>query len=98
MAPALLMAVTLVVVYTKGLRGLGAIAIDGIVGLNIFFFAFISGASTTPTRSLDLFCYLESQQTHGSIGPPHLLAHLQLQSYLEKKSIGELFVFVIVTC
>ncbi len=52
MASALLMAVILVVVYTKGLRGLGGIAIGGIVGLDIFFLAFISGASMNPARSL----------------------------------------------
>ncbi len=37
LASALLMAVILVVVHTKGLRGFGAIAIGGIVGLGIFF-------------------------------------------------------------
>ena len=41
-ASALLMSVTYVVVYTKGLRGFGGIAIGGIVGLDIFFLAFIS--------------------------------------------------------
>jgi aquaporin Z len=34
------------------LRGLGGIAIGGIVGLDIFFLAFISGASMNPARSL----------------------------------------------
>lgn len=52
LATALLMAVILVVVYTKGLRGFSGIAIGGIVGLDIFFFAFISGASMNPARSL----------------------------------------------
>lgn len=52
LASALLMAVILFVVYTKGLRGLSGIAIGGIVGLDIFFFAFISGASMNPARSL----------------------------------------------
>ena len=52
MASALLMAVILVVVYTKGLRGLSGIAIGGIVGLDIFFLSFISGASMNPARSL----------------------------------------------
>jgi aquaporin Z len=51
-ASALLMAVILVVVYTKGLRGLSGIVIGGIVGLDIFFLAFISGASMNPARSL----------------------------------------------
>jgi aquaporin Z len=52
LASALLMAVIFLVVYTKGLRGLGGIAIGGIVGLDIFFLAFISGASMNPARSL----------------------------------------------
>ncbi|MDN5845783.1 MAG: aquaporin [Candidatus Nitrosocosmicus sp.] len=51
-ASALLMAVILTVVYTKGLKGFGGIAIGGIVGLDILFFAFISGASMNPARSL----------------------------------------------
>jgi aquaporin Z len=51
LASALLMAVIVVVVYTKGLRGFGAIVIGGIVGLDIFFLAFISGASMNPARS-----------------------------------------------
>ena len=49
---ALLMAVILVVVHTKGLRGFSGIAIGGIIGLDIFFFSFISGASMNPARSL----------------------------------------------
>ena len=52
LASALLMAVILIVVYTKGLRGFGGIAIGGMVGLDIFFLAFISGASMNPARSL----------------------------------------------
>jgi aquaporin Z len=52
LASALLMAVILIVVYTKGLRGLSGIAIGGIVGLDIFFLSFISGASMNPARSL----------------------------------------------
>ena len=52
LATALLMAVIYLVVYTKGLRRLGGLAIGGIVGLDIFFFAFISGASMNPARSL----------------------------------------------
>ena len=49
---ALLMAVILVVVHTKGLRGFGGIAIGGMIGLDIFFLSFISGASMNPARSL----------------------------------------------
>jgi glycerol uptake facilitator-like aquaporin len=52
LATALLMAVIFTVVYTRGLRGFGGIAIGGIVGLDIFFLAFISGASMNPARSL----------------------------------------------
>jgi aquaporin Z len=51
-ASALLMAVILTVVYTKGLKGFGGIVIGGMVGLDIFFLAFISGASMNPARSL----------------------------------------------
>jgi glycerol uptake facilitator-like aquaporin len=52
LASALLMAVIFVVVYTRGLRGFSGIAIGGIIGLDIFFLAFISGASMNPARSL----------------------------------------------
>jgi aquaporin Z len=52
LASALLMAVILAVIYTKGLKGFSGIAIGGIVGLDIFFFSFISGASMNPARSL----------------------------------------------
>ncbi len=52
LASALLMTVILIVVYTKGLKGLSGIAIGGIVGLDIFFLSFISGASMNPARSL----------------------------------------------
>ena len=52
LASALLMAVILVVVYTKGLKGLSGIVIGGIVGIDIFFLSFISGASMNPARSL----------------------------------------------
>ncbi|MGA9844476.1 MAG: aquaporin [Nitrososphaeraceae archaeon] len=51
-ASALLMSVIYVVVYTKGLKRFGGVAIGGIVGLDIFFLAFISGASMNPARSL----------------------------------------------
>jgi len=52
LASALLMVVILTVVYTKGLKGFSGIAIGGIVGLDILFLAFISGASMNPARSL----------------------------------------------
>ncbi len=47
-----LMAVIFAAVYTKGLGGWSGIAIGGMVGLDIFFFSFISGASMNPARSL----------------------------------------------
>jgi aquaporin Z len=52
LATAFLMAVIYLVVYTKGLQRLGGLAIGGMVGLDIFFLAFISGASMNPARSL----------------------------------------------
>jgi aquaporin Z len=51
-ASAMLMSVIYVVVYTKGLKRFGGIAIGGIVGLDIFFLALISGASMNPARAL----------------------------------------------
>jgi glycerol uptake facilitator-like aquaporin len=52
LAFALLTAVIVTVVYTKGLRGYGGLVIGGIVRLDILFLAFISGASMNPARSL----------------------------------------------
>jgi aquaporin Z len=52
LASALLMAVIVTVVYTKGLKGYGGLVIGGIVGLDILILAFISGASMNPARSL----------------------------------------------
>jgi aquaporin Z len=51
-ASALLMLVILIVVYTKGLKRFSGIAIGGIVGIDIFLFGLISGASMNPARSL----------------------------------------------
>ena len=51
-ASGLLMVVILTVVYTKGLRGFSGIVIGGIVGLDILFLSYISGASMNPARSL----------------------------------------------
>ncbi len=52
LATALLMGIILIVVHTKGLKGLGCIAIGAIIGVDIFFLSFISGASMNPVRSL----------------------------------------------
>jgi aquaporin Z len=38
------MAVILTVVYSKGFRGFSGIVIGGILGLDVFFLGFISGA------------------------------------------------------
>lgn len=74
LASALLMTVILVVVYTKGLRGFGAIVIGGIVGLDILFLAFISGASMNPSRSLAPALLSGGRlKVCGCIGPPRLL-------------------------
>ena len=51
-ASALLMLVILIVVYTNGLKKFSGIAIGAIVGLDIFLFGLISGASMNPARSL----------------------------------------------
>ena len=66
----IIMIVILIVVYTQGLKGFSSIVIGGIVGLDIFLFAFISGASMNPARSLapalisgyigDLWLYLSA--------------------------------------
>lgn len=52
LATALLMAMILVAVHTKGLKGFGGAAIGAMVGMDIFFLSFISGASMNPARSL----------------------------------------------
>ena len=52
LASALLMLVILIVVYTKGLKKFSGIAIGAIVGIDIFVFGLISGASMNPARSL----------------------------------------------
>ena len=52
LASALVILVILIVVYTKGLKRFVGIAIGAIVGLDIFLFGLISGASMNPARSL----------------------------------------------
>jgi aquaporin Z len=52
LASALLMVVVLIVIYTKGLKKFGGIAIGAIVGLDSFLFGLISGASMNPARSV----------------------------------------------
>jgi aquaporin Z len=52
LASALLMLIVLIVVYTKGLKKFGGIAIGAIVGLDTVLFGLISGASMNPARSL----------------------------------------------
>ena len=74
---AFLMGVILIVVHTRGLRGFGFIAIGSMVGLDIFFLSFISGASMNPARSIapailsgyvnDLWLYLTATFVGSSI-------------------------------
>ena len=52
LASALLMLVILIVVYTNGAKRFGGIAIGAIVGIDIFLFGLISGASMNPARSV----------------------------------------------
>ncbi len=52
LATGLLMAVIYAAVFTKGLKGFGPYAIGSMVGLDILFLSFISGASMNPARSL----------------------------------------------
>ncbi|MGZ5511580.1 MAG: aquaporin [Nitrososphaeraceae archaeon] len=51
-ASALLMLIILIVIYTKGAKRFGGIVIGAMVGLDIFLFGLISGASMNPARSL----------------------------------------------
>ena len=46
------MSIILIVIYTKGLKRFIEIAIGATVGLDIFLFGLISGASMNPARSL----------------------------------------------
>ena len=52
LATVFLMGMILLVMHTNGLRGFGWIAIGSVIGLDIFFLSFISGASMNPARSL----------------------------------------------
>lgn len=52
LATALLMAMILATVHTRGLKGIGWAAIGAMIGIDIFFLSFISGASMNPARSL----------------------------------------------
>ena len=73
LATAMLMAVIYLVVYTRGLWRLGGLAIGATVGLDIFFLAFISGASMNPARSLAPALLSGILAICGSIGLRHLL-------------------------
>lgn len=77
------MIVILLVVYTKGLKGFSGIAIGGIIGLDIFFFGFISGASMNPARSLAPALLSGLVGDYGYIVLQHLLELLLPQSPLD---------------
>jgi len=68
LASAFLMVAICIVVYARGLRGFGGMMIGSIVGLDIFFLSFISGASMNPVRSLASAYYLELQMIYGFSG------------------------------
>ena len=76
LASALLMGVIFVVVHTNGLRGVGGIAIGGIIGLDILFLSFISGASMNPVRRWLQPFSLVQWLICGSIGPLLSWGHL----------------------
>ncbi len=77
-ASAFLMSVILIAVYMKGLKGFGGIAIGGIVGLDIFFFSSISGASMNPARSLAPALLSGSMEEFMALLVVQLLLELQL--------------------
>ena len=52
LATMFLMGMVMIVVHTNGLRGFGWITIGSVIGLDVFFLSFISGASMNPIRSL----------------------------------------------
>ena len=52
LATIFVMGVTLIVVHERGHHGYGGIAVGTVIGLDIFFFGYISGASMNPIRSV----------------------------------------------
>lgn len=52
LATSILISMILLVVYTKGLKGFGSVAIGSMVFFDIFFLSSVSGASMNPIRSL----------------------------------------------
>ena len=83
-ASAMLMTLIFVVVYTRGLRGFSGIAIGGIVGLNIFFLAFISGASMNPARSLSSSTCLWSIKQFMTLLVGYIYRHISNYLYVQK--------------
>ena len=90
-----------IVVYTKGLRGFSGIVFSGIVGLDIFCLAFISGASMNPARSLapaivsgsylDLWLYLTAPFVGFSIVGIHFAKKISNQTLVLPLSVFTLF-------
>jgi hypothetical protein len=62
------MTVILTVVYTKGLGDYGGIVIGGILGLDVFFLGFISGASMILLGLWPLLCFQAFRLTCGFTG------------------------------
>ena len=56
LASVLLMLLLLIVIYTKGAKKFGGIAIGAIMGLDIFLYGLISGASINPSSFIDTCC------------------------------------------
>ena len=52
LATVFLMGMIMIVIHTNGLKGFGWITIGSVIGLDIFYLSFISGASMNPVRSL----------------------------------------------
>ncbi len=52
LASAILISMIFFVVHTKGLKGIGPVAIGSMIFFDIFFLSFVSGASMNPIRAL----------------------------------------------
>src|SRR5678810_1059795 len=99
------MAVILVVVHKKGLRGFGGMAVGAMVVLDILFLRFISGASMNAARSLETvristrvitkvctrLLFIGKLQKRDSINHLHMCPFLFIMSIEQEKSPTLLF-------